>query len=81
MPLGIDGESLAEAVDIAWRLVFFWIIRGRAAEGLRWYEQILNLPSLPPTVESTALVGAGAMAYSLGEIEHARSLLGLQGVS
>jgi predicted ATPase/DNA-binding XRE family transcriptional regulator len=71
----IAHDRSAEAVDIAWRLVFFWIIRGRAAEGLRWYEQILNLPSLPPTVESKALVGAGAMAYSLGEIEHARNAL------
>jgi predicted ATPase/DNA-binding XRE family transcriptional regulator len=71
----IAHERAAEAIDIAWRLVFFWIIRGRAAEGLRWYEQILNLPSLPPTVESTALLGAGAMAYSLGEIENARTAL------
>jgi hypothetical protein len=30
----------------------FWQIRGHAAEGLRWYEQILNLSSLPPVLES-----------------------------
>ena len=71
----IAHDRSAEAIDIAWGLVFFWIIRGRAAEGLRWYEQILNLPSLPPTVESRALLGAGAMAYSLGEIERARTVL------
>ena len=26
-----------EASDIAWALMFFWMIRGHAAEGLRWY--------------------------------------------
>ena len=26
-----------EASDIAWGLMFFWMIRGHAAEGLRWY--------------------------------------------
>jgi predicted ATPase/DNA-binding XRE family transcriptional regulator/energy-coupling factor transporter ATP-binding protein EcfA2 len=64
-----------DAIEIAWRLVFFWIIRGRASEGLRWYEQILNLPALPRNVESRALLGAGAMAYSLGQIEHAGTAL------
>jgi predicted ATPase/transcriptional regulator with XRE-family HTH domain len=71
----IDHDRPAEAIDMAWGLVFFWIIRGRAVEGLGWYEQILNLPSLPPAVESRARLGAGAMAYSLGEIEHARTAL------
>ena len=55
--------------------MFFWMIRGHAAEGLRWYEQILNLPSLPPVAESRALVGAAMMWYSLGDIEHARTAL------
>ena len=71
----IDHDRAAEAIDIALGLMFFWIIRGHAAEGLRWYEQILNLSSLPPVVESGALLGSGAMAYSLGDIEHARTAL------
>jgi predicted ATPase/DNA-binding XRE family transcriptional regulator len=71
----IDHDRSAEAIGIARGLMFFWIIRGRAAEGLRWYEQILNLPSLPPLVESGALLGSGAMAYSLGEIAYARTAL------
>ena len=71
----IDHDRSAEAIGIARGLMFFWIIRGRAAEGLRWYEQILNLFSLPPVVESGALLGSGAMAYSLGDIEHARTAL------
>ena len=65
----------AEAAKIAWGLVFFWIIRGHAAEGLRWYEQILRLPSLPPAAESRALVGAAAMWYTQGELVRARTAL------
>ncbi len=71
----IDHDRPAEAIDITLGLMFFWIIRGRAVEGSGWYERILNLPSLPPAVESRALLGAGAMAYSLGEIGHARTAL------
>src|SRR5688572_26027703 len=44
----IDHDHPAEAIDIAWALMFFWLIRGHTAEGLRWYEQVLNLPSLRP---------------------------------
>jgi predicted ATPase/DNA-binding XRE family transcriptional regulator len=71
----IDHDRPAEAIDIALALMFFWIIRGHAAEGLRWYEQILNLPSLPPIVESRAFLGAGAMGYAQGEIGYARTAL------
>jgi tetratricopeptide (TPR) repeat protein len=71
----IDHHRPADAIDIALGLMFFWIIRGHAAEGLRWYEQILSLPSLPPVVESRALLGAGAMGYAQGVIEYARTAL------
>ena len=71
----IDHDRAAEAGDIALGLMFFWVIRGRAAEGLRWYEQILNRPSLLPLVESRALLGTGVMAYSLGDIVQAPTAL------
>jgi hypothetical protein len=71
----LDGGRVAEACHIAWSLFHFWIIRGHAAEGLGWYEQILTLPSLPPGVESRALVGAGAMRYTQGDLERARTEL------
>ena len=71
----IDHDRPAEATDVALALMFFWIIRGHAAEGLRWYEQILNLTSLPPEVESRALLGAGAMGYSQGQIGYACAAL------
>jgi len=62
-----------EASDIAWRLHLFWMIRGHAAEGLRWYEQALALPFLPPDAETKALVGAGIMLYAQGELGRART--------
>ncbi len=62
----------AEAANIAWGLRYFWVIRGHAAEGLRWFEQILNLPSLLPAAESRALLGVTAMCYTQGELERAR---------
>jgi predicted ATPase/DNA-binding XRE family transcriptional regulator len=71
----IDHGRSAEASDVAFGLLFFWIIRGRAFEGLRWFEQILELPSLPPAVEVRTALGAGATAYSLGQIEQAGSAL------
>jgi tetratricopeptide (TPR) repeat protein len=69
----IERGRPAEASEIAWALLFFWVIRGHAAEGLRWYEQILNLPSLPPVAESRALLGAALMCFTQGEIGRART--------
>ncbi len=64
-----------EASDIAWALMFFWMIRGHAAEGLRWYSEILSLPYVPPAAESRALVGAALMWFTQGELSRARAAL------
>jgi predicted ATPase/DNA-binding XRE family transcriptional regulator len=71
----IDRDRPAEASEIAWSLFFFWGIRGHAAEGIRWYDQILERPSLLPAVESKALLGTGAMRYTQGELGDARTAL------
>ncbi len=71
----IEHEHAAEAIDIAWALMFFWVIRGHTVEGLRWYEQTLNLPSLPPAAESRALLGSAVMRYTQGDHERARTEL------
>jgi predicted ATPase/DNA-binding XRE family transcriptional regulator len=68
-----ERGRVIEASDIAWQLMMFWLIRGRTAEGLWWYQQILKAPSLPPAAESRALVGAGLMLYARGELEAARA--------
>ena len=79
----IERGRSTEASDIAWGLLSFWFIRGYAAEGLWWYDEILNLPSLPPAAESRALVGAAMMSYMQRELERARTAgeraLGLAG--
>ncbi len=69
----IERGRPAEAADIAWGLMYLLGHPGHAAEGLQWYEQILNLPSLPPAAESRALVGAAMMWYTLGELGRART--------
>jgi predicted ATPase/DNA-binding XRE family transcriptional regulator len=68
----IERGRPAEASEIAWSLMWFWVIRGQA-EGLQWYEQALNLPSLPPSAESRALVGAALMWFRQGELRRARA--------
>jgi len=71
----IDHRRSEEAAQIAWRLLWFWIIRGHAAEGLRWYEEILRLPSLSAAAESRSLVGAASMWYTQASLEDARAAI------
>ena len=71
----VERGRADEAAEIAWRLMFFWLIRGRGAEGLQWYERILDLPSLAPAVESRTLTGAAALWYSRGELARANTAL------
>jgi predicted ATPase/DNA-binding XRE family transcriptional regulator len=71
----IDHDREAEAIHIAWSLLFFWFIRGRAAEGLRWFEAILGLPSATPLTESRARTGAAVMCYTRGEFDRVRAEL------
>jgi len=71
----IDRNRSSEAGEIAWALVVFWMVRGHAVEALRWYEQILALPSLSPATESKALTGAATMWYAQGELARARPVL------
>jgi tetratricopeptide (TPR) repeat protein len=53
--------------------MFFWIIRGHVAEGLRWYRRILGVSSLPQAAESRALLGAAVMSYWQGAHDRARA--------
>src|SRR5262245_17928007 len=68
----IERGRPAEASDIAWNLMFFWLIRGHAAEGLGGYEQTLTLPSLP-AAESRARQGTAVMLYAQGEYGRAHT--------
>jgi predicted ATPase/DNA-binding XRE family transcriptional regulator len=71
----MDRGRSAEAARIAWSLFFFWVIRGHAAEGLRWYEQIARGPSLPPDARARMLLGEGAMLYTRADLDGARTAL------
>ena len=64
-----------EASVIAWGLKYFWLIRGYAAEGLQWCQEILDLPSLPPVAELRVLEAAAVLWYTQGELERARTAL------
>jgi predicted ATPase/DNA-binding XRE family transcriptional regulator len=69
----IERGRPAEAANIACGLMPFWQIRGHATEGLRWYQQILDLPGIPSVPESKTLVAAAMMWYSLGDLGRART--------
>jgi predicted ATPase/DNA-binding XRE family transcriptional regulator len=71
----IERGRPVEAIGIAWSLMFFWLIRGYTGEGLLWYEQIRNQPSVPPAAESRALVGTAVMCYMQGDLSRARGVL------
>jgi predicted ATPase/DNA-binding XRE family transcriptional regulator len=71
----IECGRAAEASDIASALRYFWLIRGHAAEGLRWYEQVLRMPSVSRAAESKVLVGAAVMWFAQGELDRARTAL------
>ena len=69
----IERGRSTEACDIASHLLFFWLIRGHAAEGLRWYGELAELPSLQPPIRAKALAGAAVMCYALGDLDRART--------
>ena len=55
----------------------FWYLRATFAEGRRWLHAALAEPSaLPPAVLATALHWAGVLAWSQGDHDEARALLG-----
>jgi len=68
----IDRGRADEACAIAWRLMFYWLIRGCAAEGLQWYERCQQVSPLAADVQSRALVGAAVMWFTQGEHGRAR---------
>jgi len=69
----IERGRASEASTIACGLKYFWLIRGHATEGIQWYEQILNLPALPPAAELRTLAGAIVLWYTQGELDRARA--------
>jgi predicted ATPase len=71
----IEREHAEEAADIAWHLLFFWLIRARGTEALQWYQRVLHLPHVPPAAAGKALVGGAVMWYTQGQVAYAREWL------
>ena len=71
----IERGRADDASTIALALKYFWLIRGHAAEGLQWYEQILKLPALSPAAEAKALLGAATMGWTQGGLDRAWAAL------
>jgi predicted ATPase/DNA-binding XRE family transcriptional regulator len=71
----VEHQRFHDACDVASGLLFFWLIRGHSAEGLRWFDRILNAPSTEPNDQGRAAVGAALMLYAQGNVERPRGLL------
>jgi predicted ATPase/DNA-binding XRE family transcriptional regulator len=71
----LEHGRAADAAVITSALVFFWLMRGHAAEGAWWFDQVLSVPSLPPEIESNALAGSALMSYMQGELERSRATI------
>src|SRR5574338_235145 len=71
----LERGRAPEAAAIAWQLKYFWLIRGHPTEGLGWYQQILNVPTLPLHAELRALAGAAVLWYTQGDVDRARAAL------
>jgi tetratricopeptide (TPR) repeat protein len=68
----IECGRSSEACDIASQLLFFWLIRGHAAEGLRWYDEVAGLDGVLTRTRAKALAGTSVMYYALGDLDRAR---------
>jgi tetratricopeptide (TPR) repeat protein len=71
----IERERAAEAADIVWNLLFFWLIRARGTEALQWCERVRQLPHVPPAAEAKTLVAGAVMLYTQGHVAQAREWL------
>lgn len=54
-------------------LLFFWLIRGHAAEGVQWFERILASPSLSTAGRAKALAGSATLFYTQGHLVRSRA--------
>lgn len=73
----LDELTQADDADRALRLVGalakFWWMRGHAADGLPRVERVLRLSGGDGEPRGLALVGAGSLAYALGDFRAARA--------
>jgi predicted ATPase/Tfp pilus assembly protein PilF/DNA-binding Xre family transcriptional regulator len=73
-------DELAHALELAGKLWLFWQMHGHLSEGFGRLEHLLGLARrrgqrLPAAVLARALMGAGTLAYSMGDLKRAESLV------
>ena len=71
----IERERAADAADIVWNLLFFWLIRARGTEALQWCDRVRQLPQVPAAAEAKMLVAGAVMSYTQGHVAQAREWL------
>jgi predicted ATPase/DNA-binding XRE family transcriptional regulator len=71
----IERERAADAADIVWNLLFFWLIRARGTEALQWCQRVLDLPRVPSESEAKALVAGSVMWFTQGHVAQAQAWL------
>lgn len=70
-----DAAATIAAAGFAWSLLPFWVIREQA-EGIRWYDQVLQASLLPPLEQSRALIGLATLCFfNRGDLQRARGAL------
>jgi len=75
MSLLLHGRRYEEAIEIAWNLALFLMIRGHVIEGQTWYDAILAAPALTPATEARAAAGGALMRYARAEYDGVLPLL------
>jgi len=65
-----------EGLRLANALYSFWITKQRFDEGSVWFDRILGSPGGDEARRGTAFIGAGFMAFWMGEDDRASSLFG-----
>lgn len=68
----IEAEETERALQLAGALARFWWMRGHAATGRELLERVLQLSGGSDTARASALVGAGSLAYAVGDFRGAR---------
>ncbi len=70
----IDERDASGALRLSAALWYFWWTRGYLSEGRRWLAAALALPGGDGAERARALNGAANLAWSQGELDHARGL-------
>lgn len=69
-------DGAAAALEMADALSRYWLVRGRFAEGRRWFDRVLAGGTEPPLARARAQLAAAVLATGQGDLDGARALAG-----